>query len=143
LRAKKRINKTYQVRTPSKFLSLEFLRDLQNSYYVTESGLEYDKLEVDALIYEKESKQVERIEKQVEKRVNHSDSFFYWSEAVRQEVDTCDKLDLLETISLAKLTLLAFKVKKGDRVNFYGINFSSEDLTNINSELKRRELCKG
>lgn len=42
--------------SPSKFLSRKFLRGLQSSYYLSESGLEYCPFEVDYLLAEKETR---------------------------------------------------------------------------------------
>jgi hypothetical protein len=47
------------VKTPSKFLSIEFLRELQRNYYLSPCGLEYCAEEVDALLIKKLSMQVE------------------------------------------------------------------------------------
>ena len=47
-------------KTPSKFLSLEFLRELQKNYYLSPCGKEYNEFEVDRLIIEKLTESGER-----------------------------------------------------------------------------------
>lgn len=44
------------IKSPSKYLSREFLRGLKNSYYLSKSGLEYCPFEVDYLLAEKETR---------------------------------------------------------------------------------------
>lgn len=48
-------------KNPSKYCSLSFLKDLQNSYYISETGCDYEASEVDALVNEKEEARSEAI----------------------------------------------------------------------------------
>lgn len=49
-------------KSPSKHLSLEFLRELQDSYYMSIGGIEYDPFETDQLIAEKENSLLDSID---------------------------------------------------------------------------------
>lgn len=53
------MGKVKQVKTPSKFLSLEFLKNLQQNYYVTDTGEEYHADDVDELIYMKMNRTID------------------------------------------------------------------------------------
>lgn len=48
---------SYSTKTPSKFLSLAFLKACRENYYKSEGGIEYDPQEVDLLIADKEEKE--------------------------------------------------------------------------------------
>lgn len=48
-------------KSPSKFLSLAFLKEVQATHYMSEGGINYEAAEVDALIIEKEEKASEAL----------------------------------------------------------------------------------
>lgn len=53
----KTVSKRIGLRSPSKYLSLEYLQDIRESYYCNlDAGIDYVPCEVDALIYMKQSK---------------------------------------------------------------------------------------